>query len=632
VSEADRLTTIDHLTGQLWVGANHEAALASVWNSFGADFSRVAGTNPQRWRNSVARHAGIYDAVPEAQRVRRSFASDVLASALRNLATNRTYASEEMQRLGLPRRADEPAAPLNEAQSGEIARSQVAAEGLAKLQRAQEIARQAFVGYQQVLRHSDTPAYRRVRFDPDAPPPLTQLPRGGYDLWDDASEESVSMGPLGLPRPPGVHVGEAAEYLASIEEQRRLTAVQPYEALKTRYNEVQSAIAAHLAAFPQLYAISVQGSSAVSGRLANARTPEAARAVLADALRTLLANIDLTEQRLRDGDLDPLDLTPIHDRLFDGRETAPSGIAWSEAFPRLVGEMLARDHHIGLALRRLALHSVAQIAFVFAPVAGRLAVPALLAGTVASGANLALDASLYQALSDAAGSGARPGTELVTGAAVDEARMATEADALAFGLAVLVLAPAAARAAIRGFEAIQEARLTAQRARLLPRVGAPSEVWTNRPTEVPYGLPESEMRIVRPGSPLRLDRLNPNRRYLWVVDEQGNFRIADEAQGARFPRRPVLRRLASAGETPLKHGDLAPGPGGQTRGVARAVVSSGRRSTPIVGPQGGGSWTRTPAIRLHVRMGRDSALKTSRPLASCSAPPGPISPGSFWIP
>lgn len=77
--------------------------------------------------------------------------------------------------------------------------------------------------------------------------------------------------------------------------------------------------------------------------------------------------------------------------------------------------------------------------------------------------------------------------------------------------------------------------------------------------------------MVAPGSPLEIDKLNPSRRYLWVLDESGNFRIADEGQGGRFPQRGRLPRShPAAGETPLKHGDLTPGPEGNTRGVARA--------------------------------------------------------------
>jgi hypothetical protein len=102
---------------------------------------------------------------------------------------------------------------------------------------------------------------------------------------------------------------------------------------------------------------------------------------------------------------------------------------------------------------------------------------------------------------------------------------------------------------------------------LLSEIGEPAETTTQptqpgRATEPPYANPP-EMQTIR-GRPLDLNALNPGRKYVWVIDEHGNFLIAPEDQAAAgfSPQRP----------TPgvVKHGDLTPGPGGQTRGVARA--------------------------------------------------------------
>lgn len=119
--------------------------------------------------------------------------------------------------------------------------------------------------------------------------------------------------------------------------------------------------------------------------------------------------------------------------------------------------------------------------------------------------------------------------------------------------------------------------LIAQRQLLIEQAGTPSKVWTGmpgtryaRPGEVPYTQPP-DMQVVKPGNPLRVEKLNPAKRYLWVLDEEGNFRIAAEGQGEMFPRRGTLGPgHPQAGETPLKHGDLTPGPAGESRGVARA--------------------------------------------------------------
>ena len=447
-TEPQRLIMVDHLTAQFYVGSGSEAALRGIWTSFGADFSRVAGANSLRWRNSVARYSGLWDAVPEAKRVRDAFVGDVKTLALQNLSTNRTYAEGEMQRLGLPRSATDQAAPPTTAQADELERLQVAAGSLAKLQKAQETARDSFVGYQEVLGRSQA-AYRRVHFDPEAPPPLTALPGGSFDLYDDSSDRWVSFNAFGMPRPEGTYLGEAEEFQASLELSRRLTAIVTYAPLKAKYDEATAAIAAHLNAFPQLYAISVQRNSAVSARLANTRSPEDARAVLGEAFRTLLSNITRTEQELNDGALNPLDLTPLHERMFASPLPASSGVIWSQAFPRNVGEMLARDHHIEVVLRQLLLQQVSQLAFLFAPIAGPFAIPLLLVGAGAAATNLALDSARYSALAAAAGAGARPGTELVTRTAVDEARMAVEADTIALALAAIALGVAVAGRVIR---------------------------------------------------------------------------------------------------------------------------------------------------------------------------------------
>jgi RHS repeat-associated protein len=57
------------------------------------------------------------------------------------------------------------------------------------------------------------------------------------------------------------------------------------------------------------------------------------------------------------------------------------------------------------------------------------------------------------------------------------------------------------------------------------KTGEPSEANTNRKAEWPYKNPD-DMQIVKPGQPLDVDGLDPNRTYIWVVDPDGNIRIA----------------------------------------------------------------------------------------------------------
>ena len=87
------------------------------------------------------------------------------------------------------------------------------------------------------------------------------------------------------------------------------------------------------------------------------------------------------------------------------------------------------------------------------------------------------------------------------------------------------------------------------------KTGEPSAATTNRTGEHPYSNPRN-MQTVKPGQPLDLNRLDPGKKYLWVVDPDGNILVAPENQ-------PGLGR-------DLKHGDLTPGPLGKSRGPARA--------------------------------------------------------------
>ena len=576
VSEPDRLAMVDHLTDQVLVGPTDSAALERIWGSF-TDFIAVATANLPRWRRSCARHTGLVERVPAALRVRNAFAEDIREVARGNLRTNREFVLAEMRRFGVSEDAQAaPATPTAE-QAGELARLQVVAEGLAKLQYAQEAARETPVGLQ-LDRQTETARYwRRARYRPGEAPPPAEIPRSeSYQddyVYDEARENYVAV------RYHGEDDTEA--WIAHSQQIRELTSIKSHAQVDAAYHEVESAAAAILTAFPQLFAVSVDGSRGTTD-FARADTPADATAALGGAFRRLLGNIRQSEANLTDGSLDPLDLTPIHERLMASTAASqPSGVVWSQAFPHSEAENLVRGHNLDRALRQLLLQTVAQFAFIFAPLAGPAAIPLMLAGTTALGANLVLDASRYEALAAAARTHAQPGTQLVAPQAVDEARMAVEADALAFALAVLALG-GAARAAISRIRTAMAARELARRNQLIRSVGAPSGVETWRPNEVPY-TPPPDLQVVRPGQPLNVRALDPSKRYLWVIDPEGNFRIAAEGQGQMFPNRPPLPRgHPQAGQTPIKHGDLVPGEGGAVRGTARA----GGELSAEIGPNG----------------------------------------------
>lgn len=101
-------------------------------------------------------------------------------------------------------------------------------------------------------------------------------------------------------------------------------------------------------------------------------------------------------------------------------------------------------------------------------------------------------------------------------------------------------------------------------------IGEPTNVSSGgpndpRPLEYPYTNPPN-IRTIPPGAPLDLKSLNPRVKYLWVVDQDGNFKFAPETQNSSDFMKPLPPDKAFK----IKHGDLSPGPGGTSRGPARA--------------------------------------------------------------
>src|SRR5207237_8073871 len=87
---------------------------------------------------------------------------------------------------------------------------------------------------------------------------------------------------------------------------------------------------------------------------------------------------------------------------------------------------------------------------------------------------------------------------------------------------------------------------------LLEEVGAVSGVQTRRAGEIPYRNPP-EMKIIRDGKPLNFDKLEKNRKYLWVVDGPGEFKLS--------PEYPLEADWNPSARPEVRHGDLSAPPG-----------------------------------------------------------------------
>jgi len=119
---------------------------------------------------------------------------------------------------------------------------------------------------------------------------------------------------------------------------------------------------------------------------------------------------------------------------------------------------------------------------------------------------------------------------------------------------------------IRTGKAAIKHRIAARKYRkALFKTGKLVEVETNRASEHPYRQP-SEVLVAGPGRRFNLSDLDPTKTYIWIVDKTGiRVAVAKGQPGYVYTEGPFKGRARD-----LKHGDLVPGPGGKSRGAARA--------------------------------------------------------------
>jgi hypothetical protein len=415
-NQAEKLQLINILLNQGWVGPLDEYALEGIWKSFGDDVIAVASTDEgyRLWQNCIDRGAELDD-IPAVAKLRGQFESDIKAVVTGYLSQNGKLVTDEMQRLGIP--ADESAAlpaPTPE-QTDEMQRMQSAAASVAKLQKAQEEARKIPVGYEIVTQMtpmgSEVTSCNLVEFNPYVRPPMASSP-GNILLY-------CPSGPI-----------------------------TPYDKVKEEYDKATKSIEGFLNLYPSLYAISRQGPSTTTAEFAAITNPAYARQQLGIAMHKLSYDIDETQSKLNSGDLNPLDLTPIHDQLLGGLK-ALSGVDWKLRLPESVVKDMVKDHRFAEALKALGLQTAAAALFMLAPFTGGASIYVMLAGLAVTGVKLYLSTEQYKTLAQAAKTSPKPGTELVTKGQVDEAKMAMEADQIAFALAVLAVGVAGAAKIIR---------------------------------------------------------------------------------------------------------------------------------------------------------------------------------------
>ncbi|HRW99963.1 MAG TPA: ADP-ribosyltransferase [Cyclobacteriaceae bacterium] len=410
-SEPQKIELIDILAHQGWVGPNDETQIENLWDSFDHDLPRVAEENIILFRHCLSVGAALWS-IPTVQYLRADFRRDVRITAVGYLAQNRTIVSQEMEQLGIAEEEGEVDQPITDEQEDQINRMQQAAQIVAQLQRGQENLRRIRVGYVMVTggytEHS-LPVPIPVRFDPLEPP---QIP---------ARAEDENM--------------------------------QPWETVKAEYERANAVIAALTDLYPALYAISREGESTNTQRFADASTPTAARTQLSPALRRLMSHIIDAQTKLREEDIDPLDLLPIHEQLFAGQATA-SGTDWSSRLPRWAADQEKRSHQSTEFWTQLGLTSLSAAAFILAPFTGGASMLVMLVGLGIAGAQAVMSAERYEALASAARTEVQSGTALVTPEQVSIAEQQMIADQVALAMAALLVAGGVVS---RGVSAIRQA-------------------------------------------------------------------------------------------------------------------------------------------------------------------------------
>jgi len=421
VSEPDKFKLIRILLDQTWVGPFDEYALEDIWRSFGARLITVASTEDgfKLWQQSIDAGAELDD-FPAVKQLQKQFVDDIKAVVTSYLKQNLELVANEMQRLGIPieETAQLPAATPQ--QEDEIKKMQAAAVEVAKLQKAQEEARELDVGYEVTTIGSvtggETSTCSLVKFNPYVEPPMRSSPANPF-----------------LYCPSGK--------------------ITPYEEVKAKYDPASKKIEEYVDRYPSLYSISREGKSATTADFAKTVSPAKAREQLGTALRALRKDIEGTQTKLDTGDLNPLDLLPIHEQLTEGGVKAQSGVDWKVRLPKSIAAEMVKDHQFTEALKALGLQTAAAAMFMLAPFTGGASIYVMLGALAVTGAKLYLSTQQYETLAQAAVSSPKTGTALVTKPQVDEAKMAMEADQIAFALAALAVGLAAAAkvvGAIRG--------------------------------------------------------------------------------------------------------------------------------------------------------------------------------------
>ncbi len=371
-NEAEKMQALNILHNQGWAGPLDEAAMETIWGSFGESLPAVASRNIGVWEACIARGAELAD-LPAVARFRTTFETDVKALAKGYMARNLVAIEEEIGNLGA-----ESTAGTADQQRDRDERLQFIQDLMKEVDKAKEAAdalKRIPVGYH-VRQVKGGLEYHEVKtralFDPAKAP---EEGAGGTPGFAD------------------------------------------YAAVKGHWDRIQAVINAYAAMSPAVHTALRDGTTS---QIANA-SPDEARTMISEGLRTTEVKIKETQPKIDTGDLDWRDLKPIHAQLFGG-QGAPSGTNWGDRFYKSVAEDVIGDHEGMETLLAVGAGILAGALFVIAEIAsGGLATFCLIGGVGVGVGQAARSWEQWEDLNTAAKASASPDTEIVTQGQADSA-------------------------------------------------------------------------------------------------------------------------------------------------------------------------------------------------------------------
>lgn len=377
LSEAEKVAKVQELLSS---GAN-SGNLDILWNSFGDRELEVARSHPDLFQSSIKISSGVAYHQPFKD-LREKFKADVENTALAHLNANRTYVSQEMEKLGatgVPDRDENSSA----AQDHELHEVQKIAKILAECKKAIAGFKQIPVGYTygftnygggQGVTLQDKSKKTVTLFQPAGPPEVAPGPddAGKMKTWQEVN----------------------AQYI-------------PVAALKAGLEERSPAA---------LYLGQEGDAEGVAGG-----DIKQARAEVGKGMQLMMGKIEKAVP-LVGSDLKFDDFPPIQQALFSGLK-APSGTKWADPVEQAVAKDEVKDAEISHLLATLGIGALTAAAFILAEFATMGLATFLLAGAgvALSVGQAAASWDKYSDLSKAADATVKPELAIVSKEQADSA-------------------------------------------------------------------------------------------------------------------------------------------------------------------------------------------------------------------